>query len=442
MPVSVREVSLISSQAISSPKWPLAATATLVIAPVLAVACIYYSAIITGPPIRSDGAGYYMYLPALFIDRDLTFTAMAVRQAENVTHWGIILRQLPSGVYFDKYPVGPALLQLPFFALAHAWALMTKSEASGFSLPYQVANIASALFYFWVGAAFMFNSLRQNFDQGIAWATTLAAIFGTSLFHFATFDASFSHVYSFCLIAIYVWTLLKYDIEQTWKIALVAGAIFGLIVITRNSNIIVGVLALGIWVRHRDWRHAGLFAAAAAVAATPQLIYWWIATGNPIVYSYLEERFHWTNPRALDFLFSIAKGFFFWAPVALLSVAGLVLLPRRLRAFAIAASICLALQVYICSSWHIWSFAGGFGNRPMVDYVPILALPMAAAIAWMRERIGCVPTGATLAVACLWTVVMMHAYWVGIIPLYEVTAKDIVSMPQRYATKLFPNVKP
>lgn len=410
--------------------------------PVLAVVYIY-GAVLSAPPIRSDGAGYYIYLPALFIDRDLTFMAMAVRQAENIASWGANLRQLPSGVYFDRYPVGPALLQIPFFAVAHTWALITKSDASGFSTPYQVANVAAGIFYFWVGAAFVFRTLRLHFDQETASAATLALIFGTSLFHLATCDSSFSHVYSFCLMAVFVWALLAYKIGQRWTLALIAGTAFGLIVISRNSNVIAGILALAVWieVRDRNWWHAGLFMAAAPLAVTPQLLYWWIATGSPIVYSYEEVfSFRWTDPRILEFLFSIAKGFFFWAPVSLLSVVGLVLLKGRLAGFAIAISVCLALQIYICSSWHDWSFGGGFGSRPMVDFVPVLAIPMAAAIEWMRSRIGRVVSNAILVLTCLWTVVLMHSYWIGFVSYYRVPASDIASLPQRYKARYLPRL--
>ena len=44
--------------------------------------------------------------------------------------------------------------------------------------------------------------LRRHFPDGVVLATLIAITFGTNLFHYAMFDPAYSHVYSFCLLAV------------------------------------------------------------------------------------------------------------------------------------------------------------------------------------------------------------------------------------------------
>ena len=75
-------------------------------------------------------------------------------------------------------------------------------------------------------------------------------MFGTSAFHYATYDGSFSHIYSFVLVAGFVKLSLQYSAAPKIGIAALGGAIFGLLTITRIPNGIVGLIAFVIWI-HR-----------------------------------------------------------------------------------------------------------------------------------------------------------------------------------------------
>jgi hypothetical protein len=74
------------------------------------------------------------------------------------------------------------------------------------------------------------------------------------------------------------------------------------------------------------------------------------------------------------------------------------------------------INVYVCACWHEWWFGGGFGCRPFVEMMPILALPMAAALslALARIKVGIVRTMVGLFIGL--NVIAMNAYWIGIIP--------------------------
>jgi hypothetical protein len=416
----------------------------------LAIAYIYCLGL-TGPPIRSDGIGYQAYLPALFIDHDLTFAIFAERRFGGPIPWWTGIAIYPeSGIYLDKYPIGTAVLQAPFFLVADGLTQLLGMPRSGFSAPYQIANIVSGIFYFILGAYVLLKILLDYFELRIALLTTWLIALGTNLFHYATYDGGFSHVYSFALIAIYIHLLLKYSRSPELSLAPAAGIAFGLIVITRPQNAILGLLALGIWIqtaqrtpsRSMMLRDGAAFMLAALLPMIPQLACWWLATGHFLVYSYQDEGFIWTRPRILSFLFGVRKGLFFWSPALLLAVAGFALLPRRLRVFGAWAFACMLLHVYISSSWHMWWFGGGFGSRTFTDMLAVLALPMAAAIAVIVERVGFqVVRIAAVALVGL-NFVLMNGYWVGFIPFDGTTAGHLLNVPATYYELLTKYLRP
>ena len=84
-------------------------------------------------------------------------------------------------------------------------------------------------------------------------------------------------------------------------------------------------------------------------------------------------------------LFSVQKGLFFWSPLLLAAVAGLVLLgrsPNAARAFVLPGVVFLALDTYVIASWWDWQFGGSYGHRGFVDALPIFALGLAAFFSW------------------------------------------------------------
>ena len=65
--------------------------------------------------VRSDGEGYYMYLPAYIIHRDFSLQKM-----KDLVDSGIEgLSQQANGRYINKYAIGEAIMIMPFFLLAH-----------------------------------------------------------------------------------------------------------------------------------------------------------------------------------------------------------------------------------------------------------------------------------------------------------------------------------
>ena len=109
------------------------------------------------------------------------------------------------------------------------------------------------------------------------------------------------------------------------------------------------------------------------------------AFGKWLVFSYgtAEERFFWTRPELLNYLFSPKHGLLFSSPLMVLAALGLLLIvargsgPRRLLAVLVCVST--ALLIYANSAWHDWAFGCGFACRSFVD-ASAPACPRLAAI--------------------------------------------------------------
>jgi hypothetical protein len=422
----------------------------------LTLATIYiYGAGLNGPPIRSDGVGYYSFLPALFIDHDLSMRTLADRQFNGaIPPYTGINRYPNTGKYLDKYTIGEAALLTPFFLAADIGTrvLGAAQLRTGYSAPYQVATVAAGIIYACAAFVLLYSALRRYFDSFAAVAAMLLITYATNVFHYASYDSIFSHNFSFFLVSALLVILqdIEHDIETSEsprRMLTLAGLVFSLIVTVRVSNLIFGLLFIPFIVRKRAQLAASLPIAASCfislvVGGLPmlllQLLYWHDATDSSVVYSYGGSGFHWLSPNFGNFLFSIRKGLFLWEPIVPLALVGLIALPTELRAFRAAVIAVVATQIYLCSSWGWGFFGGSFESRPFVEVMPLLAFPLAASITAIRRRSPLVRSlGVALATILVGiNLTLMYGYWLGDIPFDRTTKADLVRAAQKFENRM------
>jgi hypothetical protein len=131
--------------------------ATILICIVLLSYRLWYSDLNQKPlkVTTSDAFGYYMYLPKLLIYKDLQLNWLKPMDDKyGGLIGGDVLYQAgkePNGNYVCTYFSGVALMELPFFLIAHNAAKSLGFEADGFSPPYQYALVFGVLFYAFLG---------------------------------------------------------------------------------------------------------------------------------------------------------------------------------------------------------------------------------------------------------------------------------------------------
>jgi hypothetical protein len=417
--------------------WPVAVIAVLAVA---SLAFIYGRHLPTGKPIRSDGMGYYLYLPAVLLDHDVTMErtlersraeTLEMRQINCCEKQGIVAsvrRVPPHQHYLDKYAIGEAIMLVPFFVTADAVAYATGSTRNGFSWPYQAAATAGGLTYALLGLLVLGIFLQRWFSRTTAAVTLLAIVLGTNLFHYATYDAVSSHAFAFFLVAALLELTFLLAERPRPVTAVAFGGAAGLLVAVRPTDAVVLVVPALIgaerlrgrsrrtFVLRRNLFLLALAAGAFVVCVLPQLAYWHAITGKWLVYTYGGEHLQLLHPHFLNVLFSVRKGLFFWTPLLLLAVAGLPLLGRFAPGLLLPVAVYLVIHTWVVASWNTWWYGGSFGQRPFVESLPAFALGLAAIVetAWSARARRAVQIG--IVATTLLALHSMVGYWEGVIP--------------------------
>ena len=345
--------------------------------------------------ICSDGCGYYAYLPQYFIypkDKHFSFFEKVNKihpERPNEPNW----ISCNGNHKVDKYYIGYAVMQSPFFLATHTIQKIVHNQTTGYSLGYRIGVTISALFYWLLGSVFLFKFLKlfsiSNFNSLI----TIAAIsFGTNLSFFTTHYSTFSHTTSYFLIASFL-LLAKLVLVSNYKIKrnlLLLSVVMALICITRPPNIIIILFVpflsnnfldfklrfLAILKENYKLLVFGAFFAFLIIAIQLKVTFDQIGEIRLVTYS--NEWFsEWKTPHIISVLFGYNKGFFIYAPVMLLIIPGLIYVFFSNRYLFFGYVIVFSLIIYMTASWHSWDYGSGFGMRPLIDFLPLICLPIA-----------------------------------------------------------------
>ncbi|MFN4299739.1 MAG: hypothetical protein ACK4EX_08430 [Thermaurantimonas sp.] len=337
------------------------------------------------PIIEWDVCNYYSYIKGILYEGD-----------PHLRLWNVDTNRMELYTYTsdrsEKMTGGLAFLYLPGVAVAHVIAsLSPEFLADGISLPFRIALQYNVIPYLWLGFYFLYLVLYKVVNRH--WPVILALFtlfFGTNLLYYSAIENAMSHAYTFSLYSIWLYLSLEWLTKPRVWIAIVMGALAGIIVWIRPVNIILLPASIGLYwfLKSHDrspvvWRylpsHLIWMISAAILILIPQLIYWKVTSGRWLVYSYGDERFFFLSPRIADGFFSWRKGWILYSPVLLMLIPGFLALLRRSWQGTSIFFASFILFVYITFSWWCWWYGGGYSQRPMIDILPLLALPLAAA---------------------------------------------------------------
>jgi len=340
--------------------------------------------------IENDARIYYGYLPAWLIFDDLALGKSTYEYDEG-KHWFWAV-DTDKGRKVFKYNCGVALMQAPFFLIAHQVALWYDYPITGFSEPYKIFLIIGSTFYFFTGLWILRSILLVcGFGEAVTAVCILLVGLSTNLMFYTTSNAGMSHTYSFALIALFLFLTLKW-VEQKKKAHLAFIALlFGLITLIRPSNGVVLVffvtyafLSLREMRSLKSWMLPMLMLLAGTMVAwAPQIYYWWKAAGEFLVYSYGRESFFWLDPKIKQILIGFRKGWLVYTPVMVFALAGFLLMRGSLSRLRMALVVFFVINLYVISCWWCWWYGGGFGHRAFVDTYALWAIPLAAAVRYV-----------------------------------------------------------
>jgi hypothetical protein len=337
--------------------------------------------------IAWDVVSYYGYLPAAFIYDDVTLTNpnKKIEQYQH-TFW---YHETEEGKKVFKTSMGMAMLYAPFFFASHLYTLATDGIASGFSPPYKFAICISSLFYFLIGLIFLRKLLRRYFSSNVVAITLLLIGLGTNLYYYVVISVGYPHNYLFSLLAVAAYFILKWYDKPTLKTSLVIGLLFGLMVLVRPTMIFVILFALLFNLNSiKLLKERVVFFKThilqiltiiifAFIVWIPQFIYWKMASGNYLFYSYTEEGFFFNDPQIFNALFGFRKGWLLYTPIMFFALFGLGWMIKNKEKIALSLILTVVTYFYVATCWWDWWFGGSFGYRTMIDMFPLLAFGLA-----------------------------------------------------------------
>ena len=359
--------------------------------------------------ITADGRGYYGYLPAIFIHHDLHWRWLVSEETKIVPaeESGNFVVPSPNGGTVDKCFAGVACVMMPFFLLAHALALAFGLDAGGYSPIYAASVSVAALAWCFAGLLFFHGWLRRRIANApVAFIVTLLLFWATNLSFYAIVQPSMGHVYGFAVIAVILWLSDRWMEKRRWFWMLCFLA--GLLPVIRPTDALL-VVALPFiagsrerllaWWSHLLSRSAMTLMVALFLLILPvlmQMALWHAQTGLWLVYSYGRERFNWTDPHAWEVLVGFRKGWLIYTPLMLMIVPGWIMLFRKDRFQAVGYAIFITAVVYVTSCWWYWAYGDSFGQRAIVDFYAVLAVPIAHLFMGLRSIV----TRAAVAITC------------------------------------------
>ena len=397
-----------------------------------------------------DTFGYYLYLPAKFIYNDPALlnqewlnSIIDKYQTTATFYQGY---KMETGNWIIKYTMGLSILWAPFFFLADFIAEPLGYEADGFSLPYQITLILGTLLYLYIGLIYMVKVLRHFFSDIIVALAILLITMGTNYFQLSFLNTLLTHSILFGGYAALIWYTIRWHESPQRKYAILIGILCGFITLVRPSEMTSIFIPL-LWGIHnkasfqikwekikKNWSHLVWLVVACLIAGSPQLLYWKSMTGSWVFYSYDNpgEGFEFFSPYTLQYLFSFRKGWLIYTPIISFCLVGYYYIFQHKRSIFWSLTVFLLAELWICSSWSTWWYAGGsYSARAMVSAYAILTIGLGYFLKSIVEQSNKIKFG-ILGLLFGLTVLNLFQTW-----QYKVGIIDAQRMTMAYYFKIF-----
>jgi len=313
---------------------------------------------VVGSVVWGDGRFYYAYVRSLVIDGDLNF-------ANEMRYFGEPVILTKTGMVANKYAVGPAIFWLPGFLIAHLFA-----RGDGYSHLYQVAVGLSSVFWGILGLWFCWRTACFCFSEKNALLAIFSIWLATNLFFYTAVDPINSHAVSFFVASLLVYLVFGKKLGRVEVLGILVG-VLGMI----RAQDLIFALPIGIYLLKKKTNFINFinFISFIILGFLPQVLVWKYLYGE-ITNPYLTggEKFYWLNPQILNVLFSQKNGLFYYSPILILGLLGM--LGRLGEWWAKAGVFLFLLQTYVVGSWYAWWGGQAYGGRMFISLMPFFIL--------------------------------------------------------------------
>jgi len=331
--------------------------------------------------IWADKAGYYVFLPATFI-----YQWHGEEMPDSI--------DLKTGKGFDiidnniitKYPMGVALMMLPFWLVNHYFVA---DPNDGFSFSYTLISSVASTFYVLAGLFISYFCIRRFASRVRSILVILFLFLSTNLFYYTLIETGMSHSFSFFWFSLLLYIILKIKDQQKIFLsdAIILGVILGAILLIRPINCVFCLPYFIIILIHSSkpiQTFVQVFLSKKSmpiylipvVLFAPQLYYYSYTSGISPAYSG-EGFIYLSNPKIAEVLFSPNNGLFLYTPILFFLLLFYLFNIKHYATILIPVIVLFVLIVFIYGSWWSYELGCGFGHRSMVEFYSLVFLPLA-----------------------------------------------------------------
>lgn len=349
--------------------------------------------------ILGDAKGYYAYLPALFIYGDFSYSFVDEMEKKYYPEDGSAAKNFrieqPNGTVANKCFPGASIFYFPFFALAAIFSYLAGLPVDGYSVLFQWSVVASHLFFILWGCWLLLSVMKKlNFDAISRYGSVLVIIFASNIYYYLVYDFTVVHVFGFFGCSLLIWLCHQYKWTDQWKFIGWCIPVLALLLIMRPTNLMM-VLVFPLFlskeelkrlISPKNWKWLNFFIGGLILFIAPLM--WKLQTGNWLVYSYGEESMNLLQPHLIDYLFSYKKGWLLWSPFLFIAILmGIIYFFKEGKIKGFLYFFGILGIAYVFSCWWIWTFGMGLGQRPMIDFYPILLIGIAGFLNRYKQKI-------------------------------------------------------
>jgi hypothetical protein len=299
-------------------------------------------------------------------------------------------RALIDSHYYSEKAPAMALLALPSFAVTVA-----VQKAIGVDPDAQPATrwsewIATALsvgLLTAIGGVAFFAVIESRLGTLAAATATFGLFLGTITFPYAT--ALFAHAGTIALLSIALWGVFGAPSSQR---DIIAGLSAGFAVASEYPAILVGA-PIGLYLAATSMKRMWRFGLATLPALALILLNNFAISGSPFKLSYGSNPlfpelaastsfgFSAPDPRAMfAVLWGEYRGLWFWNPVLLMTIPGVIELLRKDRAIAVVIAASCVLVLLQVGAFYSWFGGNAVGPRYLAPALPMFGLAAAYGI--------------------------------------------------------------
>lgn len=388
----------------------------------------------------SDEIEYYVYLRSLYKDGDLDFRndyeTFASKAPEEYRKSGFnhtfLELETATGLRNNFAPIGSSVLWLPWFVAADIYVnavnfLGGDIRTDGFSAPYIQMIAYGSMTYGFLALIFIYLTLKRFFKPPVPLISTLTTWMATPAVYYMYVQAPMSHACSMFIVSLFIWywskTLGSFKISR-W---VVLGLLIGAAGIVREQDIFFGILLpaelagqlyYSIHKKKRFPLKEAMFGASAALGACilvfiPQLIAYKILYGHYGPSPLVARKMMWTSPYSWEVLFNYGHGLFFWTPVIIFAVCGLVFFAVKNRFIGLSLMAAFLMQVYVSGAVGSWHASGSFGLRRFVSCSMVFAFGLAFLFSFLWEKRQKLTAILLSGIFCLWNLQLIVQFATG-----------------------------